>query len=94
MLSNDVDAFKASLIKFGKTNDRHPETQVTIAKAESANRLLKEKNETLLQHVCTYITMCILSGMVHNMLLLVCTTSTILDSAWFRSACAYEHIDL
>ena len=58
MLSNEVDAFKASLIKSGEASASHPETQVTIANAERANRVLKEQNEALenqvLLHVYTY----------------------------------------
>ena len=58
MLSNEVGAFKAGLIKFGEASTSHPETQVTIAKAERANRVLKEQNEALenqvLLHVYTY----------------------------------------
>ena len=53
-LRNEVDVFKTRLIKFADMSANHPETQVTIAKAESVNRALKEKTEVLENEVCTY----------------------------------------
>lgn len=55
ILRNEVDAFKASLIKLAERDAHHPETQVIIARAESANRALKKKTEVLAENqVGTY----------------------------------------